>query len=172
MNGSTNRATRRSTIRQARTALLAGTAAVALTAGLASTPSANAAIPVNVDLDPVYTAGTLAGILNSVGNAFPGRTFGGIYNSGPPQSLSTSLWLPYSVPLKIDQGGIKIDKVLNLTLDIHAALYPQYLKKSTTKSLYNTLAAIPQQNTGCGGSTLGGDKGTSCVNAGEVSCHQ
>jgi hypothetical protein len=149
MNASTNGAMRRNTIRQARTAILAGTAAAALTAGLAAAPSANAAIPVNVDLDPVYTAGTLASLLNYVGNAFPGRTFGGLYNSGPPQSLGTSLWFPYTVKLPEP-----INKDLTLTLDVKAALFPQNLKNPTTKSLYNTLAAIPQQNTGCGGKTL------------------
>lgn len=149
---STNRAARRRTkLRRTGTSALAGAAAVAMTVGLA--PAADAAIPVNIDLDPVYTAGTIASLINHVGNAFPDKTFGGLYHTGPPQTVGTSIWFPYS--LTVEQLGRKIPITVNL--DITANLYLQNLERPTTKSLYNTLAAMPQQNTGCGGFTLGSD---------------
>ena len=154
MNGSPNRATRRGkTFRRAGTSLLAGTAAAAMAFGLAPNPVANAAIPVNLDLDPVYTAGTLASLLNVIGNQFPGQTLGGVYNSGPPQSVGGSIWLPYTVTLPSP-----INKDLSLTLDINAALYLQNTKRTSTQGLYNTLMSIPQPstNTGCGGKTISG----------------
>lgn len=154
MNQKTNRVTgRRSTkMRRPGASVLAGTAVAAMTVGLA--PSATAAIPVDVNIDPTYTAGTLASLLNYVGNALPGKTFGGLYNSGPPQTVGTGIWLPYS--LNVEQNGVTIPITINL--DITADLYLKNLKRPTTKSLYNTLAAMPQQNTGCGGKTLDGTK--------------
>lgn len=153
MSASTNRAARRSTrVRRTGTSIIAGAAAAAMTLGLA--PSADAAIPVNVDLDPVYTAGTLASLLNYAGNAFPDKTIGGLYHTGPPQYVGTSIWMPYSVT--VEQSGRTVPITVNL--DITAALYLNNIKRPTSKTLYNTLAAMPQQNTGCGGYTLDGTK--------------
>lgn len=74
MNGSTNRAGRRSArLRRAKTTLLAGAASAAMTVGLA-VPEANAAIPIDVNINPVYTAGALAGLLNLVGPEKLGTT--------------------------------------------------------------------------------------------------
>ena len=134
-----NRAGRRGvTTRRAKTAMVAGTAAAAMTLGMTGAPSA-AALDLTVNWDPTYTAGTLAGILNAVGNANPGLSLGGLYNSGPPQQVNAILSNVYP-PL--------IDKVyLNLFL--------KYLKRSSTPDLYNTIANIPAP----GGCTL---SATSC----------
>ena len=159
MIGSTNRASRRSkAMRRAKTSALAGAAAAAITASLVGAPTAAAAIPVNIDLDPTYTAGTLAGILDFVGNAFPGTSLGGIYNSGPPATVDYRVVFPYTVDLF---GVGKIP----LVLDVNAGLTLQNIKPSDTQYLYNTLAAIPQQNTGCGGTVTGfgpSNPATSC----------
>lgn len=152
MSESTNRASRRSsTLRRAGTSVVAGAAAAALTVGLA--PSAEAAIPVNINLDPVYTAGTIASLLNRVGNAFPDRTLGGLYHTGPPQSVGTSVWFPYGLTVEIPNTGGRT-ATISINLDITANLFLNNIQRPTTKTLYNTLAAMPQQNTGCGGYTL------------------
>lgn len=131
MNDSTeNRASRRSKARRATMAAVAGTAAAAMTVGLAGAP-ANAATTIDVTWEPFYTAGALAGLLNVVGDAIPGLTFGSdaaSYNSGPPQNAFVSV--ATSVPLI---GEV----VINLTLLL------QHLNDSSVDNLYNTLAGIP-----------------------------
>lgn len=129
----TNRTTRR-----ARNAALAGTAAAALTLGLTGTPQANA-LDLTVNWDPTYTAGSLAGILNFVGNANPGLSLGGLYNSGPPQQVNAVL------------SNVFPPLVNNVYLN----LFLKYLPKSSTEALYNTIANIPAP----GGCTL---SATSC----------
>ena len=129
MIGSTNRATRRSkVVRRAQTAAVAATAAAAMAMGLAVAPAADAAIPVTIDIDPVYTAGTLAGLLDFAGNLFPGTDLGGILNTGPPPSVSVSIETV----------------VATYQLLIDANLYLDYIQPGATDYLYNTLAAIPQ----------------------------
>ncbi|WP_313676804.1 PE-PPE domain-containing protein [Mycolicibacterium sp.] len=105
--------------------------------GLAVAPGASAATTINVNWDPAYTAGALAGLLNFVGNAVPGLSVGGgLYNSGPPQNLFAS----------VDAGNIPLlgQTTLNLTLLL------KYLSDSSVNNLYNTLAGIPQR--GCSAS--------------------
>jgi hypothetical protein len=133
MIGSTNRATRRSkVVRRAQTAAVAATAAAAMAMGLGAAPAADAAIPVTIDIDPVYTAGTLAGLLDFVSNVFPGTDLGGILNTGPPPSVSVSIETVFATyQLLIDA---------NLSLD--------YIQPGATDYLYNTLAAIPQPTCG------------------------
>jgi len=103
--------------------------------GLAAAPDAQA---LDYTWDPTYTAGTLAGIIDFIGNAFPGTSVAGIYNSGPPQSISVSV---PDVPLV---GSVN----LNLNLD--------YLPGGSggvyggSAYLYNTLGGIPQPT--CSGS--------------------
>jgi len=137
MNDSTgNRATRRSKTRRATMAAVAGTAAAAMTVGLAA--PANSATTLNVTWEPFYTAGALAGLLNVVGDAFPGLTLGNeaaSYNSGPPQNAFVSV--ATTVPLL---GDI----IINLTLLL------QHLNDSSVDNLYNTLAGIPTPQ--CAGS--------------------
>jgi hypothetical protein len=146
MMGSTNRAARRKALKRAKTSAMAGAAAAALTVGLAGAPSANAAIPLNIDIDPAYTAGTLAGILDFLGNAFPGTDIGGIYNSGPPATVSYGIGFPYVVKIA---ESLSTDVYLNIL----ATLFLQNIRPTDTQSLYNTIAAIPQQKTGCGGTS-------------------
>lgn len=133
MIGSTNRATRRSKVaRRAATMAMAGTAAAAMAMGLSTPPVANAAIAVDVNIDPVYTAGTLAGLLDFVSNAFPGTEVGGIFNSGPPPVIGISI--ETSIDVAIAELRLLIDA--SLTLD--------YIQPGDTDYLYNTLASIPQ----------------------------
>jgi len=125
-----NRATRRTTMRRVRTAAVSGVAAAAMTVGLAAAPQAGAVTTIDIDWNPLYTAGTLAGLVNFVGNAAPGLSIGGgLYESGPPQSVFYSLIT--SVPLI---GDIK----LNLTALL------KYLNDGSVKGLYNTIGSIPQ----------------------------
>ena len=135
MIGSTNRAARRGRgMRRVKTAAAAGIVAAAMATGLATPPEANAVIAADVTVDPVYTAGTLAALLNFIGNAFPGTSIGGgIYDSGPPQSLNVSI--------ETVQSGFQILINAHLNLD--------YISPGDTAYLYNTLAAIPQP--GCSG---------------------
>ena len=141
MIGSTNRAARRRTLKRARTSALAGAAAAALTVGMAGAPSANAAIPLDIDINPSYTAGTLASILNFLGDTFPGTDLAGIYNSGPPQTVSYGIGFPYAI------GSTDI------YLNVNASLFLNNIRPTDTQYLYNTIAAIPQQKTGCGGTS-------------------
>jgi hypothetical protein len=162
MIGSTNRATRRSKVaRRAKAAAVTATAAAMMVMGLGTPPAANAAIAVPIDVDPVYTAGFLAGVLNFVGDAFPGTSLGGVYNSGPPQTVSLSL-PTIEYPYETTVSGIPVK--LLLQLNVFAELFLNNIRPTDTQYLYNTLAAIPQRNTGCGGSVLGTDSNpaTSC----------
>jgi len=109
---------------------LSGAAAAAMTVGLAVAPQASAVTTVNINWNPTYTAGTLAGLLNFVGNAVPGLSVGGgLYDSGPPQTIFYSL--DTSVPLLGD-----------LTLNLK--LFLKYLSDDSVKGLYNTIGSIPQ----------------------------
>ena len=132
-----NRATRRSkAVRRARNATVAG-AAAAVTLGLAGAPVANAR-PVPITWDPTYTAGTLAGILNFVGNAVPGLSVGGLYNSGPPQSVNVN------IDTVIDAGPAG-----SIPAEISLTLLLKYLNNNSSSvnngaaKLYNTIANIP-----------------------------
>ena len=129
-----------------------------MTSGLMTAPSADAAIAIDVNVNPAYTAGFIASVLNFVGNTFPGLSLGGAYNSGPPQTVGLTLDpIPYDFVTGVG--------VIRLNLDVAAQLFLKNLKPTDTQSLYNTLAAIPQQNTGCGGTVvLQGDSNpaTSC----------
>ena len=132
-----NRATRRGKGRRARTATLAGAAAAAMTLGVAVAPSANAR-PVDITWDPAYTAGTLAGILNAVGNAFPGTSVAGLYNSGPPQSLNVT------IDTVIDAGPAgQIPAEINLALLLKYIADNNSSQYASTSVLYNTIANIP-----------------------------
>ena len=124
-----NRGTRRSRAHRTKTAAVSGVAAAAMTVGLAVAPQASAATIVNINWNPTYMAGTLAGLLNFVGNAVPGLSVGGgLYDSGPPQTIFYSL--DTSVPLLGD-----------LTLNLK--LFLKYLSDDSVKGLYNTIGSIP-----------------------------
>ena len=141
MIGSTNRSAKR-TMRRAKRSAVAGTAAAAMALGLAGAPAANAAIPLNIDISPAYTAGAVAGLLNLIGNAFPGTDIGGgIYKSGPPQTVNYGIGFPYAFA------------ATDVYLNVNLSLFLKNLKPVDTQSLYNTIAAIPQGKTGCGGTT-------------------
>lgn len=130
-----NRAARRSaTKRRGKAAAVAGAAATAMTIGLAGAPAAEAAIAVDVNWNPTYTAGTLAGILDFVGNTFPGTSLS-VYNSGPPQTVGFGLPLDY--PFTV--AGV----TLVIRLDINAKLTLDHIRANDTQSIYNTLAGIP-----------------------------
>jgi hypothetical protein len=162
MIGSTNRATRRSKVaRRAKTAAAAATAAAAMAMGLGTPPAANAAVAIPIDVDPVYTAGFLAGVLDFVAKSFPGTSVGGLYNSGPPQTVNLSL-PTIEYPYETTVSGLSVK--LLLQLNVFAELFLNNIRPTDAQYLYNTLAAIPQRNTGCGGSVLGTDSNpaTSC----------
>lgn len=132
-----NRSTRRTKARRAKTAAVAGVAAAAMTAGLSAAPAANAATVIDINWNPAYTAGALAGLLNFVGNAAPGLSVGGgLYNSGPPQNIFAS----------VDAGSLPLlgQTTLNLTLLL------KYIADSSVDNLYNTLGAIPQRTCSTG----------------------
>jgi hypothetical protein len=132
-----NRATRRSRARRARNAAVAGAAAAAMALSVAGAPSANAR-PVDITWSPAYTAGTLAGILNAVGNALPGTSVAGLYNSGPPQSLNVN------VNTVLDGGSIGlIPAEISLTLLLKYIADNNKSQYASTSVLYNTLANIP-----------------------------
>lgn len=132
MISSTNRAARRKTLKRAKSSALAGAAAAALIVGLAGAPSASAAIPVDIDIDPAYTAGTLASIIDFLGNAFPGTNLGGIYDSGPPATIGYSIGFPYSIAST------------DIFLNVDASLYLDNIGPADTQYLYDTLGSIPQ----------------------------
>jgi hypothetical protein len=132
-----NRATRRSKARRARNSAVAGAAAAAVALSVAGAPSANAR-PVDITWSPTYTAGALAGIINAVGNALPGTSVGGIYNSGPPQSLNVS------IDTVLDGGTFgQIPAEITLTLLLKYIADNNSSQYASTSVLYNTLANIP-----------------------------
>jgi hypothetical protein len=136
-----NRATRRSKARRARSSAVAGAAAAAVALGVAGAPSANAR-PVDVTWDPTYTAGALAGILNTVGAALPGTSLAGLYNSGPPQSLDVN------IDTVIDGGSFgQIPAEISLTLLLKYIANNNSSQYASTSVLYNTIANIPAPTT-------------------------
>lgn len=126
-------ARRRKATRRARSAALVGTAAAAMTAGLAiapgTLPQAHAVLP--VEWAPTYTAGALAGILNWFGNAFPGTEIAGVYNSGPPQRVSITV---PDVPLV---NSVELTLILKYLANNTSSLY------GGAAGLYNTIANTP-----------------------------
>lgn len=136
----TNRSARRSkAARRAKSMAVAGTAAAALTLGLAAAPSStlpDAQADVTINWAPTYTAGTLAGILDWFGNAFPGTEISlgeASYNTGPPQRITASV--NTGIPLV---GTAAVN------------LFLKYLEINTSSpyggaaALYNTIANLPQ----------------------------
>lgn len=122
-----NRAARRRTaLRRAKAGALAGAGAAAMTLGIAAAPGAlpEAGAAIDINWDPTYTAGTLAGLIDFLGNAFPGTDLG-FYKSGPPPVLTVS----------VDNIPIVDSLSLTLTLDNIAG---------DTANLYNTVGSIPQ----------------------------
>jgi hypothetical protein len=133
-----NRATRRrNAARRAGTGTLAGAAAAAMAFGLAGAPAANAR-PVDITWDPTYTAGALAGVINALGNAFPGTSVGGLYNSGPPQSVNLNI----DTVIDAAQAG-------QIPVEISLSLLLKYINNNSSTvnngaaKLYNTIANIP-----------------------------
>lgn len=134
-----NRAARRSkAARRAKSMAVAGTAAAAMTLGLAAAPTGtlpDAQADVVINWAPTYTAGTLAGILNWFGDTFPGTEISlgaASYNTGPPQRISASV-----------NTGIPLVGTAALNL------FLKYLDVNTSSpyggaaSLYNTIANTP-----------------------------
>jgi hypothetical protein len=113
-----------STLRRAKTATVAGVAAAAMTLGLAAPATLPTASALDITWDPTYTAGTLAALIDVVGNAFPGVGVS-IYNAGPPQTITISV------------GDIPVVGELNLILALENTA-------ADTPNLYNTVASIPQ----------------------------
>ncbi len=107
---------------------MAGAGSAAVTAGLALTPAALPAAQAAIDINwnPAYTAGTLAGLIDRLGNAFPGTDLG-FYNTGPPAKVTIGI---DDIPIV---GAIN----LSLTLDNIAG---------DTPNLYNTVGSIPLPN--------------------------
>jgi len=112
------------TVLRARTAAIAGLAAAAMTLGLAAPGVVPEAEALDITWDPTYTAGTLAVLINALGNAVPGVGVS-IYNSGPPQTVTISV------------GDIPVVGELNLILALKNIA-------ADTPNLYNTVASIPQ----------------------------
>lgn len=85
-----------------------------LTLGLAGMPSAQAATgyDVNIDVNPVYTTGTLAGLINGLLSA--GIGIPPYVNPGPPANFSFPI--NYSVTQTIPLVGDVLVNVLNATL--------------------------------------------------------
>ncbi len=133
--------------RRKRNSVVVGAAAAAMTVGLAGAPAANAR-PVDITWDPAYTAGALAGLLNVVGNALPGTSLAGLYNSGPPQSLNVGIDTVLTVPVV---GQVPAEITLTLLLkyieDLNSSSY------ADASVLYNTLANIPAP--ACANNTAG-----------------
>lgn len=134
-----NRAARRSkAARRAKSMAVAGTAAAAMTLGLAAAPTGvlpDAQADVTLNWAPTYTAGTLAGVLNWFGETFPGTEISlgaATYNTGPPQRVSASV-----------NTGIPLVGTAALNL------FLKYLDINTSSpyggaaALYNTVANIP-----------------------------
>ncbi len=152
---SSNRAARRSTAaRRATTTAVAGAAAAAMTLGLAAAPSAlpqaNAALEADITWDPVYTAGTLAGLLNFVSGVLPGTDIAlgdiGAFHTGPPPNIEAGFSTSYTVPL-VD---ITVDIKVQLDLILRYLKNISYGLQAGTADLYNTMGAIPAPK--CSGS--------------------
>ncbi len=125
---------RRAAIGRAKTTTVAA-AAAAMALGLAAAPAANAVISVDLTVDPTYTAGTVAALINFIPKVAPGLSIaGGLFNSGPPPSINAS----------ITQVIAGYQAVINATLNL------RYVTPSDTTALYNLLGAIP--NPTCAGS--------------------
>ncbi|MBU3751608.1 MAG: PE-PPE domain-containing protein [Mycobacterium sp.] len=104
---------------------------------VAGAPSANAR-PVDITWSPTYTAGTIAGIINALGNALPGTSIAGLYNSGPPQSIKVN------VNTVLDGGSIGlIPAEITLTLLLNYIADNNSSQYASTSVLYDTLANIP-----------------------------
>lgn len=121
-----NRAARRAALRRAKTAAVAGAGAAAMALGVTAAPGAlpEAQAAIDINWDPAYTAGTLAGLIDFLGNAFPGTDLG-FYNSGPPGTLTISV------------DNIPVVGALTLTLTLENIA-------GDTANLYNTVGSIPQ----------------------------
>ena len=141
MIGSAENRGSRTARRRASSVALAGAAAAAMTLGVAAAPAglpeASAAITVDVTWEPVYTAGTLASILNLVSNAFPGTDLsladGFSYHTGPPASIEAA----------ISQTLAGITLNLNLDLIIKNVTSGLGNLNAGTANLYNILGGIP-----------------------------
>lgn len=130
-----NRKARRGSkaLRRGRRIVTTAAAVGSLTLGLAGMPSAQAATgyDVNIDVNPVYTVGTLAGLINGLLSA--GIGFPPVVNPGPPASFSFPV--NYSVTQKVDYVGDVLVNILNATL------YP-VLAPNDSYGIYNAVNGL------------------------------
>lgn len=85
-------------------------------------------ITADVTVDPAYTAGTLAALINFIPKVAPGLSVaGGLFNSGPPPAVN-----------------VAIETVLaGYQVAVNATLKLRYTSPDDTAALYNLLGAIP-----------------------------